>query len=90
MSQVYMRATPEVYAQVLATLDAAWGFPKYGCEHVFLPLGYAPQKDGYAYLAVMESDMSMPPADTMLPQLVQAGQVEFVTEQEYRDAFPSL
>lgn len=90
VSQRFFRSTPAVYSQVLDTLDAAWGFPKYGCQHVFLPLSYAPQKDGLAYLAIQAADAEMEPADELLPQLLAAGAVVEVTQADYRNAMPEF
>ena len=83
MTQRFFKAAPAVYAAVLAELDAAWGFPKYGCEHVFLPVTYAPQMNGMAYLAIRSSEADMEPADSMLPEMLEAGQVVEVTDEEY-------
>lgn len=89
MTQRFFRSSSAVYTQVLATLDAAWGFPKYGCQHVFLPLDYAPQKNGYAYLAIQAADAEMEPAGEMLAQLLASGAVVEVTQADYRAAMPS-
>jgi hypothetical protein len=90
MSQRFFRSSPEVYSQVLAALDAAWGFPKDGFDHVFIPLSYAPQKDGLAYLAIQSADAEMEPAGTMLSQLLASGDVVEVTQGEYHAAAPEI
>lgn len=90
MIQRFFRSSPAVYADVLATLDAAWGFPKNGFDHVFLPLNYAPQKDGMAYLAIQAADAEMEPASEMLPQLLASGAVVEVTQADYRAAMPEI
>lgn len=90
MSQRFFRSSPAVYSQVLATLDAAWGFPKNGFDHAFLPLSYAPQKNGMAYLAIQAADAEMEPASEMLPQLLASGAVVEVTQSEYRAAMPEI
>lgn len=90
MSQRFFRSTPAVYSQVLASLDAAWSFPQYGCQHCFLPLFYAPQKDGFAYLAIQAADAEMEPASELLPQLLAAGSVVEVTQADYRNAMPEF
>lgn len=90
MSHRFFRSSPAVYTQVLASLDAAWGFPKYGCQHCFLPLSYAPQKDGMAYLAIQAADAEMAPAGEMLPQLLASGAVVEVTQADYRAAMPEV
>lgn len=88
MSQRFLRSAPAVYSQVLATLDAAWGFPKYGCDHVFLPLSYAPRKEGFAYLAILSSDAEMEPAGELLQELLASGAVAEVTQADYLAAMP--
>lgn len=86
MSHRFFRASPQVYEAALSALDAAWGFPKLGCGHVFLPLDYAPKKDGLAYLSIRSEEAAMPPADAMLADMISQGLVEEVSEQDYRDA----
>jgi hypothetical protein len=88
--QRFLKASPAVYAEVLATLDAAWGFPKDGFAHCFLPLDYAPQSGGFAYLAIQAADAEMEPAAPMLPALLSSGQVAEVTAAEYLAAMPEI
>jgi hypothetical protein len=88
--QRFFKSSPAVYAEVLATLDAAWGFPKQGFSHCFLPLEYAPQFGGFAFLAIQSADADMEPAATLLPTLLQSGAVQEVAAAEYRAAMPEI
>jgi hypothetical protein len=90
MTQRFLKSAPEVYEAVLSSLDAAWGFPKDGFSHCFLPLSYAPQAGGYAYLAIQSADAEMQPAASMLPDLLASGQVIEVNAAEYRAAMPEI
>lgn len=90
MTQRFFRSAPNVYEQTLAALDSAWGFPKHGFDHVFLPLSYAPQKAGMAYLAIQAAEAEMEPAGEMLAELLSAGVVQEVTQADYRAAMPEL
>lgn len=90
MSQSFFRSSPAVYEQALAALDAAWGYPRDGFQHVFLPLSYAPQKDGMAYLAIQAAEAEMEPAGEMLAELLAVGAVVEVTQADYRAAMPEL
>lgn len=90
MSQRFFRSSPAVYSEVLATLDAAWSFPKNGFQHCFVPLSYAPQKGGLAYLAIQAADAEMEPANELLPQMLAAGAVVEVTQADYRAAMPEI
>lgn len=90
MIQRFFCSSPAVYSQVLAALDAAWAFPKNGFDHCFLPLPYAPHKDGMAYLAIQAADADMEPAAEMLSELLASGAVVEVTQSEYRAAMPEI
>jgi hypothetical protein len=90
MSQRFFKSSPEVYEAVLSSLDAAWGFPKDGFAHCFLPLEHAPKLGGFAYLAIQSEDADMEPASSMLPQLLASGQVIEVAVEEYRAALPEV
>jgi len=88
--QRFFKSSPAVYSGVLANLDAAWGFPKQGFSHCFLPLNYAPQSGGFAFLAIQSADADMEPAASMLPDLLASGQVVEVTAADYRAAMPEI
>jgi hypothetical protein len=88
--QRFFKSSPSVYAEVLANLDDAWGFPKQGFSHCFLPLEYAPQSGGFAFLAIQAADADMEPAATLLPTLLQSGAVKEITAAEYRAAMPEI
>lgn len=90
MSQRFFKSSPAVYATALATLDAEWGFPKQGFSHCFLPLNYAPQTGGFAYLAIHQNDAEMEPAAALLADMMASGQVIEVTADEYRAAMPTV
>lgn len=85
----FFRATPQVYAAILSEINAAWGLPRNGQESAFAPVDEAPQRDGLVYLGVQASDCDLQPVATMLPQLLEAGAVEEVSEVEYRQALPT-
>jgi hypothetical protein len=90
MNQRFFKATPAVYAASLAALDEAWGFPKQGFDHCFVPVEYAPQSGGFAFLAITEADAEMEPAGEMLAGLIASGDVQEVTQADYVAAMPQL
>lgn len=90
MNQLFFKSDPEVYEAVLSSLDAAWGFPKNGFKHCFLPLLHAPKAGQYAYLAIRKAEAEMEPAASMLLELLATGQVLEVSAAEYRAAIPQV
>jgi hypothetical protein len=88
--QRFFKSSSAVYAKVLETLDAAWGFPKLGFLHCFLPLEYAPKFNGFAFLAIQAEDAEMEPAGEMLAGLIASGDVQEVTQADYVAAMPQL
>lgn len=82
-------AGDELYEQIRATLDAAWGHPNAETKTstCFDPASVAPRDtQGRILLAVNDEFVAYPAAAEMLPQLLASGAVEEITEQAYRSA----
>jgi len=87
----YFRASPAVYADICAQLDAAYGYPNAETKtERTLPLAADLLSDdaGRVYLAVSSEycDYNLP--SEMLPQLIAAGLVEEITAEEYAAVLP--
>jgi len=87
---MYFRtADNDLYESVRLQLDAAWGHPTADGSTITCidPAGVAPKDNaGRILLAVRNEFVLHEPAATMLPQLLQSGQVEQISEQEYADS----
>lgn len=79
----YFRATPEWYEGVRLTLDAAWGLPLNGQLTALPPADQCPEVSGLVYLSVRADHCEYAPMDTLLPQMLDGGQVEEVTQADY-------
>lgn len=79
----YFRSAPDVYEQVRSTIDAAWGLPAHGQITALAPTSECPVADGLVYLSVRADHCEYPPVDTLLPQLIAAGQAEEITQADY-------
>lgn len=87
----FFRSTDAVYEQVRATLDAAWGHPTADGRTItcIQPAATAPHDEkGRVVLAVNDEFCEYPVAVDMLPQLLASGQVNEITQAEYRAALP--
>jgi hypothetical protein len=87
----YFRASPAVYADICAQLDAAYGYPNAETKtERTLPLASdLPTDDaGRVYLAISAAycDYNLP--SEMLPQLIAAGTVEEITAEQYAAVLP--
>jgi len=81
----YFRASPEVYEQMRATLDAAWGLPNDKATVTCMaPLATAPRHlSGDVVVGVLPEWCEWEPAATMLPQLLASGAVSEITAADY-------
>jgi hypothetical protein len=89
----YFRATPAVYADTCAQLDAAYGYPNEATKTMrTLPLAANLPSDGQGriYLAVSAEycDYNLP--SELLPQLIAAGLVEELTAEQYAAVLPPV
>jgi len=85
----YFRATPAVYADICAQLDAAYGYPNEATKTLrTLPVDLPSDGQGRVYLAVSAAycDYNLP--SELLPQLIAAGLVEEITAEQYGAVLP--
>ena len=89
----YFRTTSdELYEGIRLQLDTAWGLPNaLGTVTCIAPAANAPRdSEGRIVLAVDDEFATWPPADTVLPQLLQGGQVVEITADDYLAAVSSM
>jgi trehalose-6-phosphatase len=87
----YFRATSAVYADICATLDAAYGYPNAATKtDRTLPLAseLASDSQGRVYLVVSEDVCEYVLPSQMLPELLASGAVEEITPEAYAALFP--
>jgi len=84
----FRTASDALYEGIRSQLDAAWGLPNdKGTVTCIAPAADAPRdSDGRIVLAVDDEFATWPPADTVLPQLLQGEQVVEITAEEYAAA----
>lgn len=84
---IYLRATPAVYEQARAQMDAARGLPANGQITSFSPAISAPtDAHGRVMLGLRESDLTAPGAEGLLEQLLASGAVEEIDAATYQAA----
>lgn len=89
-SHRFFRASSEVYESLRAQLDAAWGLPAPLTETCILPANDQRQDaGGNCLLAVRLEWLEWEPVATLVPQMLQIGAVEELTEAEYWAAIAS-
>jgi len=82
----YFRATPAVYTDICAQLDAAYGYPNEATKTMrTLPLveTLPVDGDGRVYLAVSAEYCEFNLPSELLPQVIAAGLVEEITAAQY-------
>lgn len=87
----YFRATPAVYADICAQLDAAYGYPNDETKTLrALPLAARLPADdqGRVYLSLSEAECGYDLPSVLLPQLIASGMVDEITAQEYSSVLP--
>jgi hypothetical protein len=87
----YFRATPAVYADICAQLDAAYGYPNAETKtDRSLPLAADLPADwqGRVYLAVSAEYCEFNLPSELLPQLIAAGMVEEITAEQFGAVLP--
>jgi hypothetical protein len=87
----YFRSTPAVYADICAQLDAAYGYPNAETKtERSLPLAADLPADGqgrvYLMISAAYCDYNLP--SVLLPQLLAAGLVEEITDEQYAAVLP--
>lgn len=88
----YFRSTPDVYADICAQLDAAYGYPNEATKTLrTLPLvaDLPSDQQGRVYLAVSAEYCEFNLPSELLPQMIAAGLVEEVTAEDYAAVLPS-
>lgn len=86
-------AGDEVYEQIRATLDAAWGHPNAETKTVTCmdPAGVAPRDtQGRIMLGTSEAFCEYEAAAQMLPQLLDSGMIEEIDEAAYLQELPQI
>jgi len=87
----YFRSTPDVYLLVCGQLDAAYGYPNETTKtQRTLPATDELPADatGRVYLAISAEYCDYVLPSQMLPQLIDIGAVEEITEEEYIAVVP--
>jgi hypothetical protein len=87
----YFRASPAVYADICAQLDAAYGYPNPETKTLrTLPLvADLPSDDqGRVYLAISSEYCDYILPSQMLPELIASGAVEEITAEQYAASLP--
>lgn len=86
-------AGDEVYEQIRATLDAAWGHPNAETKTVTCidPASVAPRDtQGRIMLATSEAFCEYDAASQMLPQLLDSGMIEEIDAATYLQELPQI
>lgn len=87
----YFRATPAVYADICAQLDAAYGYPNAETKtERTLPLSLPADNQGRVYLAISAAYCEYNLPSEMLPELIASRLVEEITAAQYADVLPPL
>jgi hypothetical protein len=88
MSYRHFRADAALYESMRLALDSAWGLPDVLTRTCLRPAGEnAPRDaDGLVVVGVAAEWCEWEPAATMLPPLLESGQVQEITLQQYLDA----
>lgn len=87
----YFESTGEVYEQVRAQLDAAWGHPNAEAQTCFQPVSDAPRSaSGLPMLAVHSSFCEIAAVASVLPGLLASGAVAEIDGLIFQRAIASL
>lgn len=87
----FFRSRPELYEEIRASLDAAWGYPNAETmtETAIPPSSQLPaDSDGFVYLSIAADYCDYILPSQILPGLLASGAVEEVTAAEYAAIFP--
>lgn len=87
MNTRYFRASSAVYEQIRQTLDAAWGYPDTTrkTETCMRPASELPRdQQRRIYVAMPSEFCEYEAVAAVLPNLIQSGAVDEISEQEYR------
>lgn len=79
-------AAPIVFESVRQMADQAWGLPRNGQRTAIAPIEFCPVVDSMVYLCVRADHCEYPPFDVALPEMLAAGAVQEITEEQYWDA----
>lgn len=92
MIQRFFRSEAATYENIRQTLDEAWGLPNTaGTVTCIQPAATAPKdSQGRVVLAVDATFCDYTVAVDLLPQLLASGDVDEITEAEYRAALPQV
>jgi hypothetical protein len=89
----FFRSTDATLDEVRQTLDAAWSYPNHETKtETALPASADCPHDasGRVYLAVDDAYCEYVLPSQILPQLIAAGVVEEITEEQYRSVLPPV
>jgi len=89
MTHRFFKASPFVYESFRAQIDEAWGYPTKH-THTCIPPAVEQHKtlDGDCIIGVKVEWCEWEPVATLLPQMLESGQVEEMMEAEYWAAIP--
>ena len=88
----YFRSTTDVYLLVCSQLDSAYGYPNESTrtQRTLPAVADLPSdSDGRLYLAISAEYCSFDLPSQLLPQLIDMGAVEEITEQQYGSVTPT-
>jgi hypothetical protein len=89
MTHRFLKASPAVYESMRAQIDAAWGYPT---PHTATSIPPAAEQhkaaDGDCIMGVKAEWCDWEPVATLLPELLNAGAVEEISEAEYWASMP--
>jgi hypothetical protein len=89
----FFRSYPETYESIRGSLDSAWGYPNEATKTVSsLPLPSSCPSDalGRVYIAADADYCEYVLPSQMLPQLIESGLIEEITEAEYVSVLPAV
>lgn len=87
----YFRSTPDVYLLVCSQLDSAYGYPNESTrtQRTLPAVADLPSdNEGRLYLAISAEYCGFELPSQLLPQLIDMGAVEEITEQQYGSVMP--
>jgi hypothetical protein len=91
MTHRFLKASPAYYEAMRAQIDAAWDYPTAHTQTAIPPaVEQHKTPDGDCIIGVKAQWCEWEPVATLLPQMLEAGQVAEITEAEYWAAIPQL
>lgn len=89
MTHRFFKAAQEVYESMRSQIDAAWGYPTPHTQTSIPPADdQYKAADGDCLMAVKIEWLGWEPVATLMPQMLDMGAVEEISEAEYWAAIP--